>query len=194
MGHFAGTLLVVDDDPDLRSLYRLWAGEDYEVRAAADGAEALDRVDGDVDVVVLDREMPRKDGVTVARALRRRADAPAVVMVSSVEPTTDLLDIPVDDYLQKPVDRETLLAAVRRAVAVADGADRFQRLLSLDTRLSVVEAHAGPGALDSSEAYQCAVDDLEAELTAREPTRPGTATAAQPRAESTEPALTRPRQ
>jgi len=110
-------------DPDLRSLYRVWMGESYEVRTAADGAEALDRVEDDVDVVVLDREMPRKDGVDVARALRRRADAPAVVVGSGVTPETDLLDIPVDDSLQQPVERAGLLSAVLRAAAVADGTE-----------------------------------------------------------------------
>lgn len=188
MGQLGGTLLVVDDDPDLRSLYRVWMGDSSEVRTAADGVEALDSFDDDVDVVVLDREMPRKDGVAVARALHRRADAPAVVMVSGVEPTTELLDIPVDDYLQKPVDRETLQAAVRRAIAVADGADRFQRLLSLDTRLSVVEAHVSADTLAANDAYQHAVDDLEAELTAREPTHPQV-----PSTQCPDPA-TRPRQ
>lgn len=191
-----GTLLVVDDDQDLRSLYQAWLRDAFDIRTAADGVEAMAAMDDEVDVVLLDREMPRKDGVAVARTLPRSAHDAAVVMVSGVEPGPDLLDIPVDDYLQKPVDREPLLAALRRGKALADGADRFQRLLSLDTRISIVESHATQD-LSTNEAYQRTVADLEAELTAHEQTRPRMVTPSQGTAqptESSERAVPRPRQ
>jgi DNA-binding response OmpR family regulator len=159
-----GTLLVVDDDPDFRALYEAWLAA-YEVRVAADGAEALDVIDEAVDVVVLDREMPRKDGITVARELQARAVDPAVVMVSGVAPDTDLLDVPVDDYLRKPVEREAVTAAVRRGLAVTDSPDHVRDLLALDTRIDLVEDHVDAATLDESHAYQQATSALESRLT-----------------------------
>jgi DNA-binding response OmpR family regulator len=166
-----GTLLVVDDDPDFRALYEAWLAE-YEVRVAADGAEALVVVDEAVDVVVLDREMPRKDGLAVARELDSRAVDPAVVMVSGVAPETDLLDVPVDDYLRKPVEREAVAAAVRRGLAVADSPERVRDLLALDTRIDVVEEHVDAATLAESTAYQQATAALETRLTTLSDSQP----------------------
>lgn len=167
-----GTLLVVDDDPDFRSLYEHWLSPEYDVRTAADGVTALEQIDATIDVVVLDREMPEKDGIAVARELRTRSVDPGVVMVSGVEPDTDLLDVPVDDYIQKPVKSESVSAAVRRAKAVAESRDRLRRLLALDTRIDIVESNVDAGTLADSEAYQRATGDLEARMAALSGARP----------------------
>ena len=155
-----GTVLVVDDDSDLRSLYRCWLAESFEVRTAADGVEAIERLDETVDVVVLDREMPRKDGLAVAREIDRCEFDPGVVMISGVTPGVDLLDVSVDDYLQKPATRELVLERVRRARAIAEEPRVRRHLLSLDTRRQVVEASASTRTL-TDPAYQRAVDTLE---------------------------------
>jgi DNA-binding response OmpR family regulator len=161
MKRTAGTVLVVDDDSGLRSLYRCWLAQSYEVRTAADGVDGLRRLDGTVDVVLLDREMPRKDGVAVAREIDRREVDPAVVMLSGVEPSEDLFDIPVDDYLRKPASRESVLAGVQRAQAVAEQSRPRRHLLSLATRRRVVEESVSMGTLTGETAYQSAVDVLE---------------------------------
>ena len=154
-------MLVVDDSDDIRSLFTLWLGQQYDVRSAADGVAALDRMDEGVDVVVLDREMPRKDGLEVARVLDDGGHRPAVVMVSGVEPGTELLELPVDDYLQKPVDRAEVLDAVDRASTVADAPATVRRMRALDRRLEVVSEATTTAALVDSEAYQRAVATLE---------------------------------
>jgi len=163
MTRTAGTVLAVDDDSDMRSLYRCWLAAADEVRTAADGVEALQRVDERVDVVLLDREMPRTDGVAVARELDRRDADPAVVMISGVEADLDLLDIPVDDYLRKPVSRETVLARVERAVTAATCPPQHRRLVALDTRRRIVERAVPRHRLAEDSNYQRAVDHLECE-------------------------------
>jgi CheY-like chemotaxis protein len=57
-----GTVLVVDDEPQLAELYSMQLAEEYEVRTATGGPEALDLVDEEVDVALLDRRMPRMSG------------------------------------------------------------------------------------------------------------------------------------
>ena len=57
-----GTVLVVDDEPSLAELYSMQHAEEYEVRTATGGPEALDLVDEEVDVALLDRRMPRMSG------------------------------------------------------------------------------------------------------------------------------------
>ena len=157
----AGTVLVADDDGGMRSLYQCWLAAFDEVRTAADGEDALGRLDEDVDVVLLDREMPRTDGVAVARELDRRDLDPAVVMISGVRPDVDLLDIPVDDYLQKPVSGEAVRGRVRRAIAVAEQPRPRRHLLSLDSRRRIVEAATPRRALTADPTYQRVVNVLD---------------------------------
>jgi len=156
-----GTVLAVDDDSDCRQLYRLWLADSYEVRTATDGAAALEALDGSVDVVLLDREMPGTDGETVAAELRSSAEPPSVVMVSGVEPGVDLLDVPVDDYLRKPVRREAARSALRRARAVADCRPRVRRLLALARRVEVVQTSAAGCVFAGNDRYRRALDRLD---------------------------------
>ena len=50
-------VLIAEDDPDLADLYARWIGEEHTVHVAYDGEEALEKLDKDVDVVLLDRMM-----------------------------------------------------------------------------------------------------------------------------------------
>ncbi len=114
------SVAVIDDDTDYRQLYKLWLPEEYEVIEAGDGRTGLQRIDDSIDAVLLDRQMPKLSGETVAEKLRQRSVTPAVVMISSVKPDVDILDIPVDSYLRKPADRDTLLSVLSQFSAGAN--------------------------------------------------------------------------
>jgi two-component system response regulator MprA len=127
-------LLVVDDDPALsRTLRRALAVEGYAVECAADGLEALDRLDGEeYDAVVLDVSMPRLDGLAVCRRLRDRRDRTPVLMLTARDDLRDRvsgLDAGADDYLVKPFALDELnarlRALLRRAAPETDGEDRL---------------------------------------------------------------------
>ncbi|WP_324661672.1 response regulator transcription factor [Haloarcula sediminis] len=174
----AGTVLAADDDSDMRSLYRCWLAPSYDVRLAADGDETLRKLDETVDVVVLDREMPRRDGVDVAHELEQRDTDAAVVMISGVEPDVDLLDIPVDDYLQKPSSRETVTAHIERAAAIAECSDRHRRLIAFDRRRQIVESAVSEHRLARNPQYQRTVDRLDGDSPELEQARKAVPTAA----------------
>jgi CheY-like chemotaxis protein len=76
------SILLVDDDPDMRTIYggRLIA-DGYEVRFAADGPAALDAARRSVDLVILDVRMPGMDGLEVLRRLKGDAGMAAVPVV-----------------------------------------------------------------------------------------------------------------
>jgi two-component system, OmpR family, response regulator MprA len=113
-------VLVVDDDVAVReSLRRALRLEGYEVELAADGGEALQRLDGngdDPDLVVLDVLMPNVDGLEVCRQLRRTGRRVPVLMLTARDEVADRvagLDAGADDYVVKPFALEELLARVR---------------------------------------------------------------------------------
>jgi len=114
-------LLVVEDEPDLRSaLRRGLAREGYAVDQAADGVEAVSRASFvRYDILVLDLNLPGLDGVEVCRKVRDREDPPLVLMLTArdaVENRIQGLDAGADDYLVKPFDFGELTARLRALV------------------------------------------------------------------------------
>ena len=111
-------LLFAEDQPQLRrSVTKALTAAGYSVDAAADGAQALDDLDGvDYDSIVLDVRMPRVDGLTVLRTLRSRGDDTPVLLLTArdaIDHRVEGLDAGADDYLVKPFAMEELLARLR---------------------------------------------------------------------------------
>jgi two-component system response regulator MprA len=111
------TVLVVDDDFSVReSLDRALRANGFEVELAGSGLEALERVDGATDVVVLDVLMPGLDGLAVCRSLRGSGNRVPILMLTAREAVASRvagLEAGADDYLVKPFALEELLARLR---------------------------------------------------------------------------------
>jgi DNA-binding response OmpR family regulator len=111
-------IMVVEDDGDARKLMEAVLSQaGYEVIAAADGLEALERMSAhQVDLVVLDLLMPRMDGYELASALRRADNALPLLMVTAKGTPADKRKgflAGTDDYMVKPVDEEELLLRIK---------------------------------------------------------------------------------
>ena len=96
-------ILLVDDEESLQKLLSYPLRSDgYEVVAAADGQEALDRFDeGSFDLVVLDVMLPRVDGFDVCRKLRARSAVPIIMLTAKAEEFDKVLglDLGADVYI-----------------------------------------------------------------------------------------------
>ena len=111
-------LLLVEDDPDLRSMLgRLLDEEGYAVTAAADGQTALrDALAHEFEVAVVDRGLPFIDGLELLTRLRRAGWFVPVLVLSAYGAPADRvagLDAGAEDYLVKPFDVDELLARLR---------------------------------------------------------------------------------
>jgi DNA-binding response OmpR family regulator len=118
-------VLVLDDDPAVRSLVSDYLGQnDLRVTAVANGAafaSALAR-DG-ADLVVLDLRLPGEDGMQIARRLRERSQTPILMLTGRTEEADRVmgLEIGADDYLTKPFSPRELLARIRALLRRARG-------------------------------------------------------------------------
>jgi two-component system, OmpR family, response regulator MprA len=132
-------ILVVDDERAVReSLRRALELEGYEIELAADGREALDRLEADSqpDALILDVLMPGVDGLEVCRRLRRTGSRLPVLMLTArdaVENRVAGLDAGADDYVTKPFALEELLARIRALLRrTSDGAGEVLRFSDLE--------------------------------------------------------------
>ena len=114
-------VLVIDDEPDLRTLYELsLLREGYRVDTAADVAEALAQLDAHrYDAVISDMRLPDGSGLEVLRRLKTQARAERCIVITahgSAENAVEALKSGAFDYLTKPVDLKQFRAAVAQAV------------------------------------------------------------------------------
>ena len=111
-------ILVVDDDKNIRRLYRaVLEDAGYGVHTAANGEEALAVMDREfIDLVVLDVMMPKMDGYEFTRTLRENRNELPILMVSAKQLPQDKKKgflVGTDDYMTKPIDEEEMLLRIR---------------------------------------------------------------------------------
>jgi DNA-binding response OmpR family regulator len=113
-------ILAVDDEPNiLMSIEFILEMEGYEVYSARDGEEALEIAERvRPDLILLDINMPRKDGYEVCRILRERGNMAGtkVIMLTAKGQTLERkkeLEVRADEYVTKPFSAEDLLEKIR---------------------------------------------------------------------------------
>jgi DNA-binding response OmpR family regulator len=110
-------ILLVDDDPAWRNLYRMALESQFDLFEATDGYQALS-VLGAVrpDVIILDVRMPRMDGMDFLRRLSRRSPRPKVIICSGAFTEAERPQIPGVHLTTKTPDLKELWAALRTAI------------------------------------------------------------------------------
>lgn len=111
-------ILLIEDDKDLSGLVKMQIEkEGYEIDAAYDGEEGLFYwSEGSYDLVLLDRMLPKIDGITVLKKMRKKENTTPVLMLTALNTISDRvdgLDSGADDYLAKPFDMRELFARIR---------------------------------------------------------------------------------
>jgi len=146
-------VLIVDDEEPLVDLYSQYLDEQYDVRKAYGGKEAIEAVDETVAVVLLDRRMPDLSGDDVLEWIRTNDYDCRVVMVTAVDPAIDIVKLSFDEYLYKPIDRSTLVAAVDHQLTAKEYGDTFQKLNQVCAKLTALEAEKSKQELEAVAEY-----------------------------------------
>jgi two-component system alkaline phosphatase synthesis response regulator PhoP len=112
-------ILVVDDERDIVELIRYnLAKEGYDVLTAYNGREALEKVSGNTDLILLDVMMPLVDGFETCRRIKSNAQTaavPVVFLTARLGEADEVvgLELGADDYIQKPISPRKLVARVK---------------------------------------------------------------------------------
>lgn len=144
-------ILIVDDDPNICELLRLYlAKEGYSTLIAHDGETAVDMYEKKKpDLVLLDVMMPRMDGWEVCRRIRSMGTTPVIMLTAKGETFDKVLglELGADDYVVKPFDTKEVVARIkavlRRCTTAENGPDgvlRFENLV-LDMGSYTLKVH-----------------------------------------------------
>jgi two-component system, OmpR family, alkaline phosphatase synthesis response regulator PhoP len=156
------TVLLVDDDPKIRDLLRLYVErEGHRTLFAGDGETALaTAARSHPDIILLDVMLPGLDGLEVCRRIREESDVPILLLTARSGDADKVvgLDIGADDYVVKPFSPRELMARVRALL-------RRRRLESgADEPILVSETDAGALEVDPN-AVEARLDGATLELT-----------------------------
>ncbi len=163
-------VLIVEDEPDLAGLYASWLAGRHTVETAHSGEEAIEAIDDEIDVVLLDRMMPELSGDDVLEVIRERGLDCRVAMVTAVEPDFDIVGMGFDDYLVKPVSEEELHAIIDGLVLRSTYDDQLQEFFSLASKKALLEEGKSDVELRASREYARLEDRLAVVRTAVEGT------------------------
>jgi len=116
-GQVMATILVVDDEPNIIELARLYLEQEgHRVEGARSGSDALSKLDAiKPALVVLDLMLPDIDGFEVCRRMREKSDVPILMLTARKEDVDKIvgLELGADDYLTKPFNPRELAARVK---------------------------------------------------------------------------------
>jgi DNA-binding response OmpR family regulator len=146
-------ILVVDDEQDIADLYSMWLDAEHSTDVAYDGAQALDLVSESTDIIFLDRQMPGISGDEVLDRVDSREIDCRVVMVTAVDPDFDIVEMPFDDYLTKPVTREDLVETVDEMLSRGSYDDQVQEYFAAASKKATLESEKNPAELEGSDEY-----------------------------------------
>jgi len=157
------TILAVDDEPRVVEAMELWLDDEYRVLTATSGPEALELLPGEVDVILLDRHMPEMSGGEVLDRIREAGYDCRVAMVTAVDPDFDIVEMPFDHYVPKPVDGPELRSVVDRLLRLSEYDRQLNELYAVAQKRATLETTKNSAQLEDSDRYQ-ALLDREAQL------------------------------
>lgn len=134
----SATILVVDDEPQIRRVMRATlTAHGYTIIEARDGQEALEKMRDRPELVILDMNLPVMDGIETCRAIRKVSNVPVVMLTvrSAEKDKVRALDAGADDYIVKPFGIQELLARIRAALRRSPSGEPEQVISTKDFQL-----------------------------------------------------------
>ncbi|MDP3842826.1 MAG: response regulator [Oxalobacteraceae bacterium] len=144
-------ILIVDDDREIRSLLADYLSNNGYIAHSAENGSAMWKTleQAQIDLIVLDLNLPGDDGLTLCRNLRAKSQMPVIMLTARNEPLDRILGLEMgaDDYLPKPFEPRELLARIRsvlrrsHALPSNHGDQGAQRLLFAGWTLDLTARH-----------------------------------------------------
>lgn len=161
------TVLVADNDRRLADMHAEWLTREYDTRVAYDGDEAVRALDDEVDLVVLDRRMPGLSGDELVDWIRNSRLDCRIVVLTSRDPDTDVVDLGFDEYLRKPTERSEVLDVVETVLDRREHDALVREYLALRSKQAILRAELPSERRAESAEYEqllARIEELEPEV------------------------------
>jgi len=155
------TVLVIEDEEGLADLYTVWLEDGNNVKTAYSGKEGLEMLSEEVDVVLLDRRMPEMSGDEVLEELRNRGYDCQVAMVTAVDPDVDIVDMPFDHYITKPIEKEDVQEAIEKLLEKSRLDDEAQKRQTVQFKKAILQDEVDDEDIKESEEFAKLEKQLE---------------------------------
>lgn len=152
------TILIADDNPQITSILVSYCKkEGYETIVAVDGYDALNKLTSEVDLVLLDVMMPKLDGFSVCKEIRKDNNVPVIMITARGEDFEKImgLDIGADDYIVKPFSPLEVMARIKAVLRRLDPGSTKHLLIIINLMIDM-------------RAYRVEIENEEVSLTRKE--------------------------
>jgi DNA-binding HxlR family transcriptional regulator/response regulator of citrate/malate metabolism len=151
-------ILIIEDNKAQAKMYKRWLEPKYSAKIANTFDEALEEYSKTENVILLDRRLEDSEAEEIIESLAD-IEEQNIVVITGMEPDVDLLDMPIKDYLIKPIGREDLRDSVRKVLEADRGTEKHKELLELLSKKRVLDEK--PTEVRQKREYQNLVERIE---------------------------------
>lgn len=146
---------IVEDNERIADMYRKWLSNKYTATVSYNGESALEEIDGDVDIVLLDRDLPGISGDEVLTKLREQSrNSYLISMLTAQDPKVELAQLNCDEYVRKPVPEEKLVSVVGKLFDRLEYSPELREYVALGRRLELIEEQYSDRQLSDQTEYE----------------------------------------
>lgn len=156
-------ILVIEDEASLAQLYSHHLGEKHDVEVETTGKQGIASVTPDTDLIFLDRKLGDITGDEVIEEVRRSETDCQIIMVTAVDPEFDIIEMDIEGYINKPVDKQDLLDAAKQAFLLEEYEELVEEFYKLRQKRATLSANFSSTTLQQAddERYTWLMDRLE---------------------------------
>lgn len=157
------SVFVVEDNIELTNLYASWGDGRYTVEAAHTGKETINKILEDefsFDVVLLDRQLPDLDYTEVLEVIHRHRET-RVALLTAVTPETDIVNVDIDAYIRKPIDKTDFCEIVERLYSRTVFTADLTRYYALAEKRATLQRYCTESDLANDEQYHQLAEEMK---------------------------------
>jgi DNA-binding response OmpR family regulator len=163
--HKPSNILIIEDERDTANLYRNYLEDDYCTTLATSGEQAINELDQSIDLILLDLNLPRMNGKEVIETIENdevEHTDPRIIILTTRDPTANILEYPIDKYKMKPIYRDDLHSLINDIALQNKFQHLTKRLFQKRSKRNALN-QAGKTDTETYRELLNAIDELEAQ-------------------------------
>lgn len=154
------TVLVVDDEQRVAECYKIFVEQQHNAEVAIGGREAVEKLDENYDIVLLDRRMPDLHGSEVIDYINEEDHACRVIIISAIDPDMEILKNEFVKYIKKPVEQDELLQAIQETIVFDESGQSHIEYLKLIEKAHIMQSEFTKVKLEDNHYYNKIIDSI----------------------------------